>query len=189
MQLLLILSVLSAASSVVVAQEITVETRLEEGGITVTARPDAALRDAALEIPAYLHSGLRSEITFEIRVYRPRRFLSFLGDHLVLETALTQEARWDPYAECYTIHDTGERTAPGEPRRFTDEGNFLSAYLALEGRRVEVSDCPEADCPYVKVRARLYPIQIADNLRITVLFRPAGTVTTPWATSALEGSP
>ena len=184
MRLLLILTALGCLCPRLPAQRLSLTARVTPGGIALTARPDDTLRTEATQIPAILRNGLRAEISFEVRAYRPRRAFSLLGDHLIFETERVRVAAWDLYAECFTVESTD-----GKTDCYEEEQSFLTAFLALLDEHIPWPAAAPPDGAYIRVRTRLKPIQIARNLQIITLFRPADTVITKWATLPIEGRP
>ena len=184
MHLPLALAVATALCTGLYAQDLDLRVRSTTAGPLVTAVPDPEFRLKAMEIPNTLVEGLRSTISFQLRVYRPRRFWSFLGDHLVLERVIEREARWDSYTECFTVLHVNEAA-----ECYDDAKEFLTAYLTLTDEQLALPPEDLPDGAYLRVRARLSPISIADNLRIIALFQPTARIATTWATLPLARVP
>jgi hypothetical protein len=134
------------------------------------------------EVLQSLREGLRSEITFQLRLYRRNRGLfSFLGDHLLIEKRVYQVAAFDVFENRYSIQREG-RTV-GE---FEEQSRFLDSFFLLPEIEMGEIEAGQASEYYLLARVRMMPVKIIAPLNIVTLFSPGTAFTTPWIEARLE---
>ena len=128
------------------------------------------------EVLQSLRDGLRSEITFQLRLYRRNRGLfSFLGDHLLSERRIYQVAAFDVFENHYWIQRDG--TTVGE---FEQQSRFLDSFFSLPEIEMGEIEAGQANEYYLLARVRMMPVKIIAPLNIVTLFSPDTAFTTPW---------
>ena len=76
-----------------------------------------------------LEAGLRSEISFEIRLYRVTVGLrSLFGDRLIREDSVTREGKRDSFESTYQIFSSSGITSFSDPQVFLDSYYSLHAF-------------------------------------------------------------
>ncbi len=135
----------------------------------------------AEEILESLEKGYRSEIIFNIKVYRKAEGLfAFLGDRLIREAVLSREAGWDMFDRVYYfIEGTGRK------RIFKDRENFFAALFSLHHLRLS-TDLDTERSYYLLANVQVNPVKLTPPISIIQIVRPEGRFTTPWERVALE---
>ncbi len=143
---------------------------------------DIHLKDVpAAEILESLEKGYRSEIIFNIKVYRGTEGLfAFLGDRLIREAALSREAGWDMFDRVYYFT---ERT--GKKRTFKDRENFFAELFSLHHLRLS-TDLDTERSYYLLANVQVNPVKLTPPISIIQIVRPEGRFTTPWERVPLE---
>ena len=143
-----------------------------------------ALEDAPEErVLAALHDGLKSEISFELRLYkRQEGFLAWLGDRPVVSRRISRVGSYDLFTSRYVIEGEG-----GQTDAFGDAREFLRRYLVVDDYPLSEIEAGEEQDYYVLARARLSPVRILGPLNIVTLFSSEGQTTTDWVERALGG--
>jgi hypothetical protein len=142
-----------------------------EGGRAVVSLAYSDPR--AGEVLAALEEGLAAEIQFQLRLYRQRRPLAFLGDRLVAELRLLRTARYDRFERRYRI------LSPGAPEaRFEEPQAFLRAFFSLGPLPLGGPLAGRGAAYYVQSRARLAPVKLVPPLKLITLFFPQAA--SPW---------
>ena len=138
---------------------------------------------SAEQVLAALGEGLKSEIVFDLRLYRRQTgFLALLGDRPVVSTRETRVAAFDPFAARFVTERDGRRE-----RSYADPAEFLRHFLSLSEHTLGMVDPAEAALYYVVARVRLSPVRIIGLLNIVTLFS-SDTMVTDWVEEPL-GSP
>jgi hypothetical protein len=136
------------------------------------------------EVPASLREGLKSQVTYQLRLYRRQKgLLSFLGDRLLLERKLTRTASLDLFDNRYCLLDeTGQR-------RFAGEAAFLEDLFSLRDFPLGPLAAGErAEC-YVLARGRLEPVRVVPPLDIVRLIAPLTSFSSRWVQAAIATRP
>jgi hypothetical protein len=133
------------------------------------------------EVLASLREGLKSQVTYQLRLYRRQKgLLSFLGDHLLLERRLTRTASLDLFGNRYHLFDeTGQRG-------FVGQEAFLEDFFSL--RDFPLGQLPagqRSEC-YVLARGRLEPARIGAPLDIVRLITPLTSLSSRWVEAAIQ---
>jgi hypothetical protein len=183
---------LPAALCAAAPPELRLESRLEEGWISVAARivpgPDAeAQREAVLDA---IGRGLRSEIELTFRLYEPSRGMAaLLGDHLLREIRVARTMRWEPFDLVYVLDEEADGIAQ-QPLTAADPRDLLDAFFAVEWSRLLPAPSPMPPAAYVTARYRLSPVRIDGPLNLVALLFDVGTRSSAWTRSeALGGTP
>jgi len=157
---------------------------------SLTVRSSLVLQDHLLvdiELTGYdplavlkaLHDGLRSEIQFMARVYRPRRgIFRILGDRLLSEHGYRYEAYWDIFERRYVL------ISEGATERFADREDFLRAFFAVSRLRVPLDEInydtlSEQDIT-VAAQVRLTPMKLVPALGILSFVLRDEVLATDW---------
>ncbi|TVR00422.1 MAG: hypothetical protein EA403_11860 [Spirochaetaceae bacterium] len=123
-----------------------------------------------------LESGMRSEVAFEIRLYRPLDGLAgLLGDQLVAEYHPSFIAFRDRFTREYVIE-----SPVGAQRRFASRDEFLREFFAIRSFAIPTGAIPEINEHYVLCRVELRPVKLVPALRLLEALRPGETIATPW---------
>ncbi len=164
----------------------------DSGGphVALTVRPSLVLQDHLLldiELTGYdplpvleaLHDGLRSEIHFVARVYRPRRgIFRILGERLLSEHGYRYEAYWDIFERRYVL------MSEGATQRFADREDFLRAFFAVSRLRVPLDeihyDSLSEDDITVAAQVRLTPMKLVPALGILSFVLRDEVLATDW---------
>jgi len=151
---------------------------VQDGYVTVSLRLIEEPRHLLL---ARLQEGLKSEIIFQLRLYRKQKGpLSFLGDHLLVEKRVSQLAYRDLFENAYVVE-----SPDGRKSRFEREEEFFDCFLQLTGAPLaEASGLPSRDL-YVLARIILNPVRIAPPLNIIAFFPSQKGMITSWVESTL----
>jgi hypothetical protein len=162
-------------------QAAVVSVRTETGRLLATV----AVRDAPLDrVLAALHEGLRSEVVYEVRLYRRQKgFLAWLGARPLVSLRISRVASFDLFTNRYVIE--GEN---GAREDFGDQQAFLRRFLVLAEYPVAELDPADPQGYYLLARASLSPVRIIGPLNIVTLFSSERQLTTDWVEHAL-GTP
>jgi hypothetical protein len=137
---------------------------------------------ASQDVLASLWEGLRSEITFQLRVYRRNSGpFAFLGDRLLIERRVYQIASFDFYENRYKIQ-RDDRTA-GD---YKGEAEFLNAFFSLPETELGEIDMEDGEDYYLLAQVRMMPVKIIGPLNIITLFSSDTVFTTPWVEAELN---
>lgn len=127
------------------------------------------------EILESLEKGYRSEIIFNVKVYREAEGLfAFLGDRLIREASLSREAGWDMFDRMYYFTEE-----TGEKHTFTDGKNFFAELFSLHHLRLS-ADLDTERRYYLLANVQVNPVKLAPPISIIQIVRPEGRYTTPW---------
>ena len=170
----MLLTALVLAAQVAGAQEAALSVRTDEHTVVASV----ALRGAPVErVLVALHDGLKSEIVFDLRLYRRQRgFLAWLGDRPLASLRVSRVVSFDPYTSRYVVHQE-ERPAAS----FTGQADFVRYYFALSEVSLGEVELDEPGRFYVLARVRLSPVRLIGPLNIVTLFSADSLVTTDWA--------
>ena len=175
----LILLLLVACSSCLYAQQARLDAALR--GEKVYAAVEY-LESHSQEVLASLWDGLRSEITFQLRLYRrSKRPFTFLGDRLLVERRVYQTASFDFFGNRYKIQRDGENV--GE---YEGEAEFLDSFFSLPEIELGKIDPNDEREHYLLARVRMMPVKIIAPLNIISLFSSETAFTTPWIEAELN---
>ena len=122
-----------------------------------------------------LEEGLRSRIQFELHVYQQRGgILKVLGDKLVYETQISQEAKWDVFNKRFILvaSDSNIHT-------YSSKESFISAYFALSDIPVDIRIQTGKEY-YVQGRITLEMVKFLPPLNILSDIIPENIVATDW---------
>ncbi|MBN1836011.1 MAG: DUF4390 domain-containing protein [Spirochaetales bacterium] len=149
---------------------------VKDGGGRILAT--VALSDAPVErVLAALEDGLKSEIVFDLRLFRRQKgFLAWLGDRPLVNVRLSRLAWFDPFTQRYLIK---QQDGPQIP--FRDEREFLESFLVLAEYPVGRIGPGDPETYYLLSRVRLSPVRIIGPLNIVSLFSSESQITTEWA--------
>jgi hypothetical protein len=161
------------ASQVAGAQEAALSVHTDERTVVASV----ALRGAPVErVLVALHDGLKSEIVFELRLYRRQKgFLAWLGDQPLMSLRVSRVASFDPYTSRYVVYQDEQ---PAES--FTNQADFTRYYFALSQYSLGAVESDEPGRFYVLARVRLSPVRLIGPLNIVTLFSADSLVTTDW---------
>jgi hypothetical protein len=155
------------------AQEAALSVRMEGRRVVASV---ALLQIPVEPVLAALSEGLKSEIVFDLRLYRRQTgFLAWLGDRPVVSARETRVAAFDPFAGRYVT----ERDERAE-QSFADPQEFLRHFFSLSEHALGSVDPAEAELYYVAARVRLSPVRIIGPLNIVTLFS-SDSMVTEWA--------
>lgn len=132
-----------------------------------------------------LHDGLRSEINFIARVYRPRRgIFRILGDRLLIEHGFRYEAYWDIFERRYVL------MSEGAVERFADREDFLDAFFSVSRLRVPLDDIgydslTEEELT-VAAQVRLTPMKLVPALGILSFVLRDEVIATEWVRCEID---
>ena len=137
--------------------------------LRISARIEAAPLG---EVMSALDEGMRSEIVFDLRVYRPRKGLAALfGDELVREARIVHEGRWNPFTSRYELRRNGQLES------YESLASFLRALVSL--RFVELS-LDSSQQVRVLIQSRIAATRLVDELGILSVFLPDEFENTGW---------
>lgn len=176
---------------------VTAPLHAENGGphVTLAVRTSRVLQDHLLldiELSDYdpspvldaLHDGLRSEIEFVARVYRPRRgIFRILGDRRLSEHGFRYEAYWDIFERRYVL------VSEGATERFANQEDFLRAFFAVSRLRVpldEISDNLSEEDIAVAAQARLTPVKLVPALGLLTFVLRDDVLATEWVRCEID---
>ena len=142
------------------------------------------LSDAPAErVLAALHDGLKSEIVFDLRLYRRQKgFLAWLGDRPAVDLRVSRVASFDVFTNRYLVEQDG-----GAAEAFPDAGEFLGSFFVLSDHPMGAIPPGDPEAYYVLARVRLSPVRIIGPLNIVTLFSSKSQATTDWVERALGG--
>jgi len=121
-----------------------------------------------------IKQGMRSRITYTVRVFREVRGISrIFGDRPLAETQISKEARLDPFSGRYILTESRGTTS-----RYDDSRSLLQGFFGLE--EVSVPKVNEHDA-YVMGRSRLEVTLLQEPLRLLMPFLGDLIITTPWS--------
>ncbi len=165
-------AILLCVSLPVVAQRAEVRAVVAPRAVSVDV---TLIHDGATVIDA-IESGMRSEVAFEIRLYRPLDGLAgLLGDQLVAEYHPSFVAFRDRFTREYVIE-----SPIGAQRRFSSRDEFLQEFFSIRSFTVPTGALPEIDDHYLLGRVELRPVKLVPALRLLQALRPGETIATPW---------
>ncbi len=133
------------------------------------------------DVLSSLGDGLKSQITWQLRLYRRQEgLLSFLGDRLLMERKVTRTASLDLFENRYRLFDeTGQRG-------FVGEAVFLESFFSLRDFPLgPLSPGERPEC-YVLARGRLEPARVVAPLDIVRLITPLTSFSTRWVQAAIQ---
>jgi hypothetical protein len=157
-----------------VALSVRTEDRRVVVSVTLRQPPIASIVDA-------LQDGLKSEIVFELRLYRRQSgFLAWLGDRPIVSLRETRVASFDPFAARYVTFRDGR-----QEESFSDQAEFLRHFLSLSEHTLGTVEAGSGGLYYVLARIRLSPVRIIGPLNIVTLFSSENLVTTDWVEEPL----
>jgi hypothetical protein len=131
---------------------------------------------------ATLQEGLKSEIQFELRLYRRQGgLLAWLGDRPVASIRISQVASYDPFTAQYVIRREGRVVGS-----FRDADAFLRRFASLRELPLGQVEPEDRGQYYALARVRLSPVRIVPPLNIITLFSSVYSVTTDWVESAIR---
>lgn len=137
------------------------------------------------DVVTSLNSGLRSEISFEVKVYRQTGgFRSIFGDALVMEDHITWEGKRDNFGKSYQI------SGDTETRTFSDPEVFLDHYFSLSEH--PLTFWPEGGGEYyILSRITVEEVKLVPPLNILTPFLHKNRTVTDWHRRdiRLEGGP
>ena len=140
--------------------------------LTFSFRPEDLPEGSILES---LLDGHRSEIRFEVRLYRNiKGFSKLFGDRLVSESFVLYEARRDAINDRYIVTIDREREII-----FEHETAFTDFFFGLESYSLTLTD-PAPEEIYVLCRAQVEPIKLVPPLTLLTLILPGYRYTTQW---------
>ena len=123
-----------------------------------------------------LESGMRANVAFEVRLYRPLHGLAgLLGDQLVAEYHPSFVAFRDRFTREYVIG-----SPVGAQRRFSDRGEFLREFFTIRGFSVPTGGVSELGSHHLLSRVELRPVKLVPALRLLDALRPGEVIATPW---------
>lgn len=126
------------------------------------------------DIISSLDSGLRSEITFEIKIYRTTRgFRSIFGDRLTQEILITREAKKDSFTGDYLL------ISPSETMTFSNPAEFLRRYFRLEEYPLPFTPA-EGEEYYVLGRIIVEETKLVPPLNLLTPFMRDNRTATAW---------
>lgn len=148
-----------------------------------TVRYSLTARDMPAErVLDNIRQGLRSRITFTIRVLREVHGISrIFGDRPLAESRVYIEARLDPFSGRYVLTDNR-----GTVTRYEDSHSMMKAFFSLDDVSVPAVDEREA---YVIGRSRLEITRLLEPLSLLMPFMSDLIVTTPWSRLRLPDKP
>ncbi|TVQ36664.1 MAG: hypothetical protein EA384_13995 [Spirochaetaceae bacterium] len=154
------------------AQEASVVTRIGPRSISVAVELDYR----GEQVLESLAAGMRSEITFSIRLYQPVRGPSrLLGDRLIAEYHPSFTAHRDPFTREYVIE-----SAVGTQRRISSADVFLEEFFSLAAFPVPTNTIDDLEYHYLMCQVELRPVRLVPALDFLGAVRPGDTVVTPW---------
>jgi hypothetical protein len=173
-----VFAALTLATQLLAAQEADLSVRTEGRRVVASVElrqpPVAAIVDA-------LQDGLKSEIVFELRLYRRQTgFLAWLGDRPIISLRETRVAAFDPFTARYVTFRNGRLE-----ESFADQAEFLRHFLSLSEHTVGAVEAGTGALYYVLARIRLSPVRIIGPLNIVTLFSSENLVTTDWVEEPL----
>jgi hypothetical protein len=130
----------------------------------------------AEKIVSSLQEGHRSEIRFQMRLYREiDGFLRIFGDRLVADHLLIYEARWDSINQHFIVIDNEDR----EYSPFSSEDEFIRFFLNLDAYRMTI-DASDTEQLYLLCRSRIQSIKLVPPLTLMSFLIPRFRETTAW---------
>lgn len=119
-----------------------------------------------------LDRGLRSRITFTIRVLRKvDGFSRLFGDRVLVETTRYKEVRLDPFSRLYQLTD-----GLGTTLRYRSRDRMMNDFLHLSDIALPVDR--EAEC-YAQAYVRLDVIRLTEPLKLLSPYLDQRAITTP----------
>lgn len=160
------------------AQDLAVDARVGPRSVSVAVE----LRHTGESVLAALEAGMRSEITFAIRLYEPLRGVArLLGDRLLAEYHPSFIAYRDPFTREYVIE-----SAVGTQRRLDSATEFLEDFFTLAAFPIPIDPAADIDRYYLLCQVELRPVRLVPALGFLGAVRPGETVVTPWTRFELE---
>ncbi len=160
------------------SQSLTVDARVGPRSVSVAV----GFQYEGDSVLAALDAGMRSEITFVIRLYQPLRGLArLLGDRLLAEYHPSFVAYRDPFTREYVIE-----SAVGTRRRLASEAEFLEDFLTLAAFPIPIDPGTEIDRYYLLCQVQLRPVRLVPALDFLGAVRPGEAIVTPWTRFELE---
>ncbi len=154
------------------SQEAVVSVRLHGNGFVVTAELNNVDEKVIFQS---LKKGLKSEISFQIRLYQKHQgVLNLFGDRLISEVHPFFTAQWDPFDARYILTDGKVKSV------FSDPGEFIKAFFKLEKYYIGVPKPYAASDCYLMVQIQLLPVKFVAPLNIFSLVKPFYEFLTPW---------
>jgi hypothetical protein len=146
--------------------------------VGVTLRFDA--RHSA-EVLSALREGLKSQLLFQLRLYRRQDGpLALLGDRLLSSRELTRIASFDLIDDRYRVVDeTGQR-------EYTAQAAFLEDFYILRDYPLGSLAAAEGPQCYLVARARLEPVRVVPPLDIIRLVTRVSSFSSPWMRADIE---
>lgn len=128
-----------------------------------------------------LDKGLRSEISYEIKIYQETSGLrSIFGDRLIWEEHIHYEGKRDNFSNDYQlVSDSGTR-------RFSEPEVFLEHYYELKNYSIPFSPVPGEDY-YLLGRIVVEDIKLVPPLNLLTLFMRENRTVTDWHRHPIDG--
>ena len=169
---LLLCALLIAVFTPLSAQEVSVETRVGPSSISVAV----VLVQTGDQVIEALAQGMRSEIIFTIRLYRPLVGPArLLGDRLVAEYDPSFIAYRDPFTREYVIE-----SAVGTQRRISSAESFLQEFFSVAAYPIPTNTIGDIGNHYLMCQVELRPVRLVPALDFLGAVRPGDAVVTPW---------
>jgi hypothetical protein len=137
---------------------------------------------ASRDVLEPIGSGLKSRAVFTVQLVEPRSGLwSFLGDVVLLEKNVTFVAYKEFYENVFVIEDeAGRKTA------FAREDDFAVAFASLSRYPLEEFLAARGRAgSFLRVRAKVYPVQLVSPLTLIYLLSSSGVIESDWERVAL----
>lgn len=176
---LALVAVLLLCSHPIPAQEVDLSVRSEDH--TLFASVD--LRSPPVKsVLAAVHEGLKSEIVFELRLYRRQTgLMEWLGDRPVAAWRESRIAAFDLFTNRYVIREEGRTVVS-----FSEQRDFLYHFFALRDCVVGRIEPEDPGRYYLLARVRVSPVRIVAPLNIVALFSSDSLIATEWVELALD---
>ena len=169
---ILLCVLLAAVNPSLRAQEAVVSARVGPRSVSVAIE----LEHNGERVLQALDAGMRSEITYVIRLYRPSGGLArLLGDRLVAEYHPSFIAYHDPFSREYVIE-----SAVGTLRRFESAAEFLEDFYTLAAFPIPVNTIADIGRHYLLAHVELRPVRLVPVLDFLGAVRAGEAVITPW---------
>jgi len=166
----------------------TVSTHVDAMNLRVHSGDDSILVSMVLprserpDIIESLDNGLRSEISYEIKIYQQTSGLrSIFGDRLIREEHIHYEGKRDNFSNDYQLFsDSGVR-------RFSEPEVFLEHYYELENYPIPFAPTPGEDY-YLLGRIVVEDIKLVPPLNLLTLFMRKNRTVTDWYRHPINGA-
>ena len=149
--------------------------------------------DRRYQIVEAIESGLRSRVTFDLRLYRRRNgVIRIFGDQLLGEVRISHAASFAPLTGEYLLEVTRRHRGRGTPNvestvsaRYLDTSSFRHALLSVREEVVGRAEVNEQ--VYLSFRVHLQPVELAAPLHIISMFG-RGTHASGWINMPLTAA-